>query len=281
MTATPPDFVAIGHIAKDIVPGGYAVGGTVSYASVTARNLGKRAGIVTCVEETFPVGEVLRGIEIVRAGTTVTTTFQNIYHEGRRTQFIRAVAEEITPGDIPPTWRQAPIILIGPIAQEVDEAVLDLFEDSLIGVTPQGWMRRWDESGRVYQVPWEGAERVLPRVHVLVFSEEDIGGEIEVALEYARLTEIVVLTRAERGATVFYRGEKKDFPARPAAEVDPTGAGDVFAAAFLIRYHETKDPWQAARFANVVASFSIEKPGLEGIPTRRVVEKWMEEHGWL
>ena len=51
-------------------------------------------------------------------------------------------------------------------------------------------------------------------------------------------------------------------------EVDPTGAGDVFAAAYLIRYHETGDPYEAAQFANLVASFSVEAPGTEGIPTR-------------
>ncbi len=36
----------------------------------------------------------------------------------------------------------------------------------------------------------------------------------------------------------------------------------VFAAAFLIRLAETQDPCEAARFANVVASFSVEKPGM-------------------
>ncbi|HUT95735.1 MAG TPA: PfkB family carbohydrate kinase [Thermoguttaceae bacterium] len=33
------------------------------------------------------------------------------------------------------------------------------------------------------------------------------------------------------GCTVFHRGEKRSLPARPARVIDPTGAGDVFAAA--------------------------------------------------
>jgi len=278
--STAPDFLAIGHVAKDIVPGGFAVGGTVSYASITARNLGKRAGIITCVEEGFPLEEALAGIEIVRVGRPRTTTFQNIYRDGTRVQFIRAVADKITPADIPPEWSGAPIVLVCPIAQEVDEGVIDLFQNSLIGVTPQGRMRWWDGNGRVYQCPWEGAHRVLPKVDVLVFSEEDVTGNIEIVEEYARLVKILVLTQAWRGATVYYQGQKRHLPARPASEVDPTGAGDVFAAAFLIRLHETGDPWEAGRFANVVASFSVEKPGVKGIPERSTVEEWLEKHGW-
>jgi len=59
--------------------------------------------------------------------------------------------------------------------------------------------------------------------------------------------------------------------------VDPTGAGDVFAAAFMIRLIETDDPCQAAQFANTVASFSIEGPGVSGIPMRHQVEAYVAE----
>jgi sugar/nucleoside kinase (ribokinase family) len=55
--------------------------------------------------------------------------------------------------------------------------------------------------------------------------------------------------------------------------VDPTGAGDVFAAAFLVRYRETGDPFASALFASCAASLSVEAPGLEGVPTRARVEE--------
>jgi len=77
-----------------------------------------------------------------------------------------------------------------------------------------------------------------------------------------------VLTHGPRGASVYRAGEVRDFPTRRAKEVDLTGAGDVFAAAFLIRLAEVDDPWEAARFANVVASFSVEGQGVSAIPSR-------------
>jgi sugar/nucleoside kinase (ribokinase family) len=43
--------------------------------------------------------------------------------------------------------------------------------------------------------------------------------------------------------------------------VDPTGAGDVFAAAFLLHYHETEDPLAAAAFATCAASCVVEGVG--------------------
>ena len=68
-------------------------------------------------------------------------------------------------------------------------------------------------------------------------------------------------------------------PAFPSQELDPTGAGDVFAAAFLTRYVETDDPWLAALFASAAASWSVEQEGLGGIPTRQQIEERLQQPG--
>ena len=278
-TSRPLDYLVIGHVAKDLVDGGFTVGGTVSYASITARNLGLKVGIITSFAPDFDPRGALEGIEILCLPSPSTTVFQNLYRDGRREQFIRGHARPIRAQDIPPEWRRVPIVHLGPIAREVDESVVQLFSQSLIGITPQGWMREWDEKGRVFPRIWMGMEKVLPWARVLVFSEEDVARDEAIIQAYARVIEIVVVTQAARGATVYWRGQPRHFPARPAREVDPTGAGDVFAAAYLIKLHETGDPWQAARFANVVASFSVEGPGISGIPTRSQVERWLSLHG--
>jgi sugar/nucleoside kinase (ribokinase family) len=60
-------------------------------------------------------------------------------------------------------------------------------------------------------------------------------------------------------------------------EVDPTGAGDIFAAAFFFRLHATRDPWEAARFATNLAALSVARVGLEGIPTAEEVQSCLIE----
>lgn len=138
-----------------------------------------------------------------------------------------------------------------------------------------GLFRRWDERGQISFVPWDPPEAVLRRIDILVLSELDVPAPDELVREWGRLVPILVVTRAERGATVYQAGESRHYPARSAHQLDPTGAGDVFAAAFLVRFAETRDPCAAARFANTVASFSVEGPGVQGIPSRRRVEAYL------
>jgi len=133
-------------------------------------------------------------------------------------------------------------------------------------------MRQWDDEGRVSPVVWVAPEKVLPFVRVLVLSEEDVGGDMALIQAYVELTEIVVVTAGWKGSTVYHRGQRRYFPSREVSEVDPTGAGDVYAAAYLVRLEETGDPWEAAHFANCVASFSVKQSGVTGIPSRQQVE---------
>ncbi|CAG0942366.1 putative sugar kinase YdjH [Anaerolineae bacterium] len=272
------DFLVIGHVVQDVVPDGYTVGGTTTYSSITARNLGRGPGIVTRLAPDFVIPQVLHDITVHRVASTHTTTFHNIYRDGHRQQFLLARADDLEPGDVPDAWRAAPIVHLGPLARELDVRFAKLFPNALVGVTPQGWLRQWDESGRIRMRPWEEAAEILPYVDVLVLSEEDLNGNIALIDEYARLTRIAVMTQGPRGCMVYTDGQAKQIPGFPAREVDPTGAGDVFAAAFLTRLHEINDPFEAARFANATASFCVEAPGVTGIPTREQVQARLDSY---
>lgn len=272
------DFLVIGHVVQDVVPDGYTVGGTTTYSSITARNLGRKPGIVTRLAPDFVWPEVLHDVAVHRIPSAHTTTFHNIYRDGHRQQFLLSIADALEPDDIPAAWRAAPIVHLGPLARELDARFARLFPGALVGVTPQGWLRQWDDpstgSGRrVRMCVWEEAPEILPYVDVLVLSEEDLNGNTALIHEYACLTRIAIMTQGARGCTVFTCGEERQIPGFPAHEVDPTGAGDVFAAAFLIRLQEIGDPFEAARFANATASFCVEGPGVTTIPTRVQVEE--------
>ncbi|MFQ5812974.1 MAG: PfkB family carbohydrate kinase [Anaerolineae bacterium] len=268
-----PYFLVIGHVTKDLQEDGYTIGGTVTFASLTARNLGQRTAVVTRASPDLSLNPLYQGIEVLRLPSPVTTTFQNLYSDETRTQFLRAVAGQIKAADIPPAWREAKIVLLGPLADELEGSIVETFPHSLIGVTPQGWMRGWDGEGRVFPKPWEGVAEVLTCARVVVCSENDIERDENVIQAYARMADILVVTHGPGGATVYHRGDVRHFPAFETVEADPTGAGDVFAAAYLIELERSGDPYAAAHFANCVASFIVEKPGTEGIPTLEQVER--------
>jgi sugar/nucleoside kinase (ribokinase family) len=279
---TIPDYLVIGTITKDLLSDGFTIGGTVTYAAITARNLGRRTAIVTSAAVDLVLPDRLSGIHVVRVPSQATTTFRNVYVNGTRQQYISAVCDPIGPEAVPAAWRQVPLVHMGPLAREMDESLVHLFPASNVIATPQGWFRSWDETGRVSLGEWPGAERLLPYLSALVLSDEDICGDPACIERFAAITRTLVVTKGPRGATVYHVGQSHHFPTRPAREVDPTGAGDVFAAAFLIRLHETagspggEDPWEAARFANVVGSFSVEGPGTSAIPSRAQVEAYLE-----
>jgi sugar/nucleoside kinase (ribokinase family) len=115
---------------------------------------------------------------------------------------------------------------------------------------------------------------MLRELDVVVLSEEDVGGDWEILDQYAAEARLLVVTRGPEGAILRRRGAPDaSYPAYATDEVDPTGAGDVFAAAFLIRLRETDDPDQATRFANCVASFAVEGPGTTTLPTLEQVRR--------
>jgi 1D-myo-inositol 3-kinase len=274
-----PEFIIIGHITQDMLPdGGLSLGGTVSYAATTAQRMGYRVGVVTSTGPNLDVAQVLPFAQIACHQSAETTVFENIYVDGERTQILHQRAGNLHCDHVPGQWRNAPIAHLGPLDQEIDEGVFHCFDDQvLIGVTPQGFLRRWDGQGRISFVDWNPPESVLRRINVLVLSEQDVPDPDGLVQAWGQFIDVIVVTRAEKGATVFHDDEPCDYPARPAQQVDPTGAGDVFAAAFMIRLIETEDPCQAAQFANTVASFSIEGPGVSGIPMRHQVETYLAE----
>lgn len=270
----PPQFVAIGHFTHDVTERGLILGGAASYSTIAARELDLRCGVISAVGEDFLHYDRFYGVPLALVGATqrgvpageLTTTFTNIYENGVRRQILKSVSATIHPEHIPPEWLGAEIVYLCPVADEVDPAIASMFPNSLIGVSPQGWMRQWDNEGRVSARKWKDASDVLPLIDVLVMSEEDIAPFPEVVDEYRELVKIMILTKGEKGSTLFHDGQSIDTPAFSTRTVDPTGAGDVFAAAFLNEFQRTRDLHKASVFANCAASFVVEKPGTEGIP---------------
>lgn len=282
-----PEFLTIGHVTRDEhADGSFSLGGTVTFAALTAYYLGLEAAIVTCADnefaESLPVH--LPGIALTVRPCQATTTFVNRYHEGFRTQHLRTRADTLRAEDIPTSWLDAPIVLLGPLAQELPSELVHLFprrQGAIIAATPQGWLRHWDNDGRVWPTPWSEAEAILPMLDVLILSHDDLlpfadGNRADadaMLMRWSAHVPLLVATDGRHGATLFQKGRTEHLPAYPTLEVDPTGAGDVFAAAFLTHLYRNGDPRAAVDFANCAASLSIEHEGTTGIPT---LEKVME-----
>lgn len=269
-----PDYLLLGHITRDVLPDGRMIpGGTSLYAAITAYRLGLRVGVVSApapLPADWP-----DGIMLVLQPDLTPPIFENRYTPHGRQQVLHSASGAIAFEQIPPEWRAASLVHLGPLVGEAPEAFVYAFPAALIGVTPQGWMRSWDTAlpGPVSYRLWRPAPDLLARIDALVLSIEDVRGDEELVADYARHCQCVALTRGARGVTLFVQGAAHEIAAFPAFEHAPTGAGDVFAAAFLARLRETSDPFEAARFGACVAARSVEGAGVSAIPTRSEVEQ--------
>jgi 1D-myo-inositol 3-kinase len=294
-SADIPDFLVLGHVAQDLQQdGSFRLGGTVTYAALLAERLGLRVGIVTSgtEREVAALRALLPEAQIACVPSTTPTIFENRYDAGRRTQYLRARAALLTAADVPSAWRDAPITLLGPIAVELTPSIAAFLahttsaSPSLVGkgpgvrlraATPQGWLRAWDASGRVTPTPWATANDILPHLNALICSVEDIAiaassdasATTEALLvSWAAYVRYLVVTDGPRAARLWVDGRSPVLvPAFTVPEVDPTGAGDTFAAAFLIALWRGLSPRDAVRYAHAAASYVVVTSGASGIPT--------------
>lgn len=118
-------------------------------------------------------------------------------------------------------------------------------------------------------------EPVLKRTNVLLPSAKEacllsgIESEDEACLNLRREDiEVIVLKRGRKGCRIYENDKMVDIQPFIVDEVDPTGAGDTFAAGLI--YGRVKDwDWQkCCRFANALGALSVTKFGpMEGAPT--------------
>jgi tagatose kinase len=85
---------------------------------------------------------------------------------------------------------------------------------------------------------------------------------------------ILVYKRGSAGCSVYVGGKRMDVPGFAVQEVDPTGAGDCFNAAFLVGLEERWPLEQVARFACAAGALAVTRQGpMEGAPSQEEVEK--------
>jgi hypothetical protein len=286
-TSRTPEYLVVGHICADLRPDGTAVlGGTALYSALTAARLGWRVGVLTRGAYGRSIGgievpsldEFAGEISIVVQDADTPTMFVNEYSAGRRVQHMPKWAGPIDLRGLPPHWRNAKVIHLGPIAQEIDLRQTGGLTPGFLGVTPQGWMREWprETGGRVKLSPLRLPGEMLGRVDAIVVSDEEISLARDVT-EQVGNRRLGVITMGEHGARVLYGGEMTDLPGYDVPTVDLTGAGDVFAAAFFIRATDrSASAVTAGKFANAVAALSLRAEGAAGIPSKQEVEQFLK-----
>jgi ribokinase len=121
---------------------------------------------------------------------------------------------------------------------------------------------------------WDMVDYALPNkkeIEILTGEEEMLQGAI--VLKNWGVGEVII-KQGSKGSSFLYQDNLINVPAFPVKSVvDTTGAGDLYNAAFIYGLMQSDSISRAARIANLVASYSVQKPGAcESFPQRREID---------
>ncbi len=279
------DLVGIGNpvydeiITPHIRTDGRVLSGCSTNACLAARKLGlPKVGFVGCIgkdhEENFRAKMAHNGVDLsgVKA-SQATGGFKLIYDTtGNRTLDVLGVSDRIFPEDIPKEYLNARMILLGPILGEVSLDLLRFIRaksDAEVFLDPQGMTREVDPSGRVVNrsdvaatMTYAGlVDFIKPNEH-----EAHVMTGYEDPFYSARLmvgwgAKVAIVTLAERGSIVAKERNLLRILAYKTLAKDPTGAGDTYAGAFIVKYLSGANLYQCGLFASAAASIKVEYTG--------------------
>jgi sugar/nucleoside kinase (ribokinase family) len=230
------------------------------------------------------------GVEVREVPLARGPIFENRETPSGRRQTCAGTSDRIDPEALPEDWREVPAMLLAPVADELDDRwAAAIPQDTLVALAWQGLLRRLEPGQLVVPKP------ALPRP---LFARADLGGvsREDVRAGGGALAELVpdkgrelAMTAGERGSLHLRRRagafDIRRVPAVPAhVIVDLVGAGDAFLAALLLARlpggpfgAEPLPLGRALHLAALVATLTIERVGLSGLPDRDALRARLAE----
>ena len=271
-------LVVVGSIALDtvITPRGRrdnAVGGSATFFSLAAVHYSS-VGIVGVVGTDFPQRAIegfkerhidLEGLEIKKGKTFRWGGEYRQNMKNRETLFTELnVFKEFSPV-LPAAYKNTDFLFLANIHPELQLQVLDQMEnDPIVGLDS---MNLWIDTSK------EKLLEAIKRVDIIIINDEEIlqltkkpflADGVKFIQELGPQT--VIAKKGKYGAELFHKDQHAVFPICPEDQlIDPTGAGDTFAGAFMgfLASKNTKDLKfddyrEAMVCGTVMASFLVE-----------------------
>ena len=134
-----------------------------------------------------------------------------------------------------------------------------------------------EEARRAFEPFIAAADIFLPTAdELLLLTGASNETEAIASLLAARPDRTIVVTRGADGCTVYSADGRVDVAGFAVDEIDPTGAGDCFDAAFICGTLEGQPPAEAAALANACGALAVTAKGpMAGAKSRAEVERFM------
>ncbi|MDA1296744.1 MAG: PfkB family carbohydrate kinase [Chloroflexi bacterium] len=283
----PVKYLCVGHQSQDIhiaADGKRSApehGGASLYTALTAWLLtGERVAVVSATgagcDPEHGTGQKAAGdtdtsgLETYADPAGEQTVFEDWLDGDSRRQRLLSRAPAIDSSLEPLGHRglNASTVFAGPLLDELPLDCRSWFWAEFACLIPQGWFRVIGADG-VITLSAPDISRVTGPWDLVVLSHEEADATGDLS-DWKRIAQILTVTHGSEGATVYSDGGEQHIAAiQPAEVVDTTGAGDVWSAAFAIRFNETRSITEAGRFAAAAGAICVSRKGLRGVPASR------------
>lgn len=248
------------------------LGGVTTYSGLTYRRHGINTLIVSnLANQDLAILDKLceENIVVYRGESRHTTRFLNHIEGDSRSQKLQQQAGPIQAAQIQAVLDQVDSLHLGPLhPRDIDWEAADLLQSSnrMIFLDVQG-LTRMQKNKQIYTSISEHMERALSIAHIVKANEAEYSAVLhfyqmrpEELMRRFNLSEIVVtqgckggFVQNRSGVQYNYQSCMVEFPS------DPTGAGDVFFAAYLAsRYADKKGIADACRYAARIAARQVD-----------------------
>jgi len=278
------DLVVIGNPVYDFIStpetasGQRILSGCSTNVCLAAKRLGMKkvmlvGNIGADFSQEFHAEMARHGVKVINTGTTDRTTGFSIRYDeaGERTLKLIADAGKIPVGRVWSECRQTRYLLLGPVFREIDIAeIVELIGSSsgMVFLDPQGLVRRLGNEGEVEH--YCETQQFKKLVEVVDFIkpnklEAQVVTGLQDSVESAKKlvewgAETAIVTLGGSGSLICDQRTSFHVPAFKTRAVDPTGAGEFYAGAFLAELSRTGDVRSSCLYASAAASIMIETP---------------------
>jgi sugar/nucleoside kinase (ribokinase family) len=248
------------------------IGGVAVFAGLTFRKHGLETAVLANIADGDlrhfrPLAEA--GVRLVAGPTAATTRFVNRETAGGRVQEMPASADPIMAVEALAAMHSLRHIHLGPLhPDDIHPDLLSLVKRGryFVSLDAQGFVRRIRNRDVRAEVS-ERLEEILPFVDIVKASERELrlilewsGTDVQALQSRFGFGEMLVTAGAGGGYLIGNTGGVIRYDAVAAGTVDdPTGAGDVFFAAYLAgRHHEGWTEREALGHAAQIAALHVE-----------------------
>ena len=251
----------------------FKIGGVTTYSGITYRRHGIKTRVVTNVAKCDR--KMIKRLEresivVCNGSTELTTCFENIIdHEDKRSQKVLRQAAAITGDQVIENLKHVDCVHLGPLyPTDIDVGTIELIDrlQHFVILDVQGLVRIVQD-----KIVHPAVSKYLPKAmrvaHVVKANRQEyesiiafFGTDLLELMRQFKINEFIVTAGHKGGRVRTINGEKIRYPAVKATfNQDPTGAGDIFLAAYVIgRFLNQRSVADACQYAAQLAALQIE-----------------------